>query len=155
MVSEALWKETPVVAGNAGGIPLQMADGVGGVLVRTVEECAQAIVTLLNDRERARDLGRFATFGEAADRKGRERVREHFLLPRLLLNELELMQELAAGRPIVATERRDPVCGMAVSAEETAPEVTYAGGTYRFCSTTCQEQFLRNPAHYAGQTRLA
>ncbi|MDP2304913.1 MAG: glycosyltransferase, partial [Pseudomonadota bacterium] len=31
VVSEALWKGTPVVAGRAGGIPLQMADGVGGV----------------------------------------------------------------------------------------------------------------------------
>src|SRR5262245_32964909 len=28
-VSEALWKGTPVVAGRAGGIPLQMADGTG------------------------------------------------------------------------------------------------------------------------------
>jgi trehalose synthase len=145
VVSEALWKETPVVAGNAGGIPLQMADGVGGVLVRTVEECANAVVTLLNDRERARDLGR----------KGRERVREHFLLPRLLLNELELMQELAAGRPIVPAEQRDPVCGMAVSAEEAAPEVPYDGTTYRFCSGACREQFLRNPTHYVGRTRMA
>ena len=33
VVSEALWKGTPVVAGRAGGIPLQMADGVGGILV--------------------------------------------------------------------------------------------------------------------------
>jgi len=142
VVSEALWKETPVVAGNAGGIPLQMADGVGGVLVRTVEECAEAVVTLLNDRERARDLGR----------TGRERVREHFLLPRLLLNELELMQELTAGRPIVPAEQRDPVCGMAVSAEEPAPEVPYAGTMYRFCSGTCREQFLRDPTHYVGRT---
>ena len=30
VVAEALWKGTPVVAGRAGGIPLQMADGTGG-----------------------------------------------------------------------------------------------------------------------------
>ena len=42
VVSEALWKGTPVVAGRAGGIPLQMADGTGGILVDSVEECAQA-----------------------------------------------------------------------------------------------------------------
>jgi glycosyltransferase involved in cell wall biosynthesis len=29
VVSETLWKETPVVAGRAGGIPLQMRDGAG------------------------------------------------------------------------------------------------------------------------------
>ena len=46
VVAEALWKGTPVVAGRAGGIPLQMADGTG-ILVDNVEECARAIVTLL------------------------------------------------------------------------------------------------------------
>jgi trehalose synthase len=88
VVSEALWKETPVVAGNVGGIPLQMADGVGGTLVDTVEECARAVVALLKDRERARELA-YA---------GRERIRQHFLLPRLLVDELALIEDLAAGR---------------------------------------------------------
>ncbi|MEZ5318125.1 MAG: glycosyltransferase [Vicinamibacterales bacterium] len=143
VVSEALWKGTPVVAGRAGGIPLQMADGVGGALVTSVEACATSLVALLKDPERARELGR----------TGRERVREHFLLPRLLLNELELMQELAKGRAIVAAERRDPVCGMAVSADEAAPEAAYQAVTYRFCSETCRGQFLRQPAHYIGHRR--
>ena len=44
VVAEALWKGTPVVAGRAGGIPLQMADGTGGMLVDSVEECARAMV---------------------------------------------------------------------------------------------------------------
>jgi len=143
VVSEALWKGTPVVAGNAGGIPLQMADGAGGVLVQTVEECARALVTLLNNPEHARDLGR----------RGRERVREHFLLPRLVLNELELMQELAAGRAVVPAEHRDPVCGMAVSADEAAPAATYEDVTYRFCSEVCRSQFLRQPSHHVGRTQ--
>ena len=142
VVSEALWKGTPVVAGNAGGIPLQMADGAGGVLVQTVGECAKAVVALLRDPDHARDLAR----------KGRERVREHFLLPRLLLNELELMQELAAGRRIVPVEHRDPVCGMSVSADGAAPEARVAEARYRFCSDACREQFLRDPAHYVART---
>jgi trehalose synthase len=141
VVSEALWKDTPVVAGNAGGIPLQMADGVGGVLVGNVDECAKALVALLKDPEHARELAR----------KGRERVREHFLLPRLLLNELELMKELAAGRPIVPTEHRDPVCGMSVSAEGAAPELQFEGATYRFCSDACRTEFLRDSEHYVGR----
>ncbi len=101
VVAEALWKGTPVVAGRAGGIPLQMADGVGGVLVDGVEECAGALVELLRDRARAKALGA----------SGRERVRAHFLLPRLILDELSLMRELATAKPIVvapASDRRDP-----------------------------------------------
>lgn len=138
VVSEALWKGTPVVAGRAGGIPLQMADGAGGLLVQSNEDCAKGMLTLLKDPERARDLGL----------KGRERVREHFLLPRLLLNELELMRGLAAGLAVVPAEERDPVCGMSVSPEGRAPEAAFRDVTYRFCSEQCRGQFLRKPGHY-------
>jgi trehalose synthase len=86
VVSEALWKGTPVVAGRAGGIPMQMPEGVGGLLVDSVEECATAMLTLLNDRELA---------GQLAG-SGREHVREHFLLPRLLMEELRLLSTLTA-----------------------------------------------------------
>ena len=79
VVSEALWKRTPVVAGRAGGIPMQMPEGVGGLLVDSVEECASAIVKLLCEPELAAALGA----------SGREHVREHYLLPRLLMEELE------------------------------------------------------------------
>jgi trehalose synthase len=85
VVSESLWKGTPVVAGRAGGIPIQMPDGVGGLLVDSVEECATAMLRLLDDRELAAQLGR----------SGREHVREHFLLPRLLMEELRLLSTLA------------------------------------------------------------
>jgi len=37
-VTEALWKEVPVVGGNVGGIPLQIENGVSGFLVSTVKE---------------------------------------------------------------------------------------------------------------------
>ena len=92
VVSEALWKGTPVVAGRAGGIPLQMADGVGGILVESVDECAKGLITLFQHPDRAADLAA----------RGRERVREYFLLPRLLLDELALMKALGdeeAGDP--------------------------------------------------------
>ncbi len=84
VVSESLWKGTPVIAGRAGGIPMQMPDDVGGRLVGSTEECAQAMLELLEDRELARELGR----------SGREHVREHFLLPRLLRDELRLLASL-------------------------------------------------------------
>jgi YHS domain-containing protein len=65
------------------------------------------------------------------------------------------MRELTAGRPIVPVEHRDPVCGMAVSAKEAAPVMSYEGATYRFCSDGCREQFVRNPTHYVGPARMA
>jgi trehalose synthase len=140
VISEALWKETPVVAGRAGGIPLQMADGVGGILVDSVEECAAGILALLRDRDRAAELGR----------RGRQRVREHFLLPRLLLNEVSLMEALAADRPIgVRDPSRDPVCGMAVAAPGIA--TSFDGREYAFCSETCRARFLEAPRRYAGR----
>ena len=86
VVSESLWKGTPVVAGRAGGIPLQMPAGVGGLLVDSIEGCAAAMLELLNDRALAEELGR----------SGREHVREHFLLPRLLMEELRLLRTLGA-----------------------------------------------------------
>jgi trehalose synthase len=136
VVSESLWKGTPVVAGRTGGIPLQMADGVGGIMVSSVEDCARAIVALVQDRARARALG------EA----GRQRVREHFLLPRLVLNHLTLLRELGARRP-AAQDRRDPVCGMALPGP--APvEATVHGVTFAFCSESCRDTLLDAPERY-------
>ena len=88
VVSEAMWKQTPVVAARVGGIPLQMPEGIGGHLVDPddVEACAAAIIGLLEDPYESARLGAV----------GRERVREHFLLPRLLLDELTLLSELAS-----------------------------------------------------------
>ena len=80
VVSETLWKGTPVVAGKAGGIPLQVQDDAGGFLIDSVEACAERALWLLRHPEEGKDIGA----------RGRERVREHFLLPRLIADELRL-----------------------------------------------------------------
>jgi trehalose synthase len=98
VVSESLWKRTPVVAGRAGGIPQQMPAGVGGLLVDSVEECAAAMLRLLNDPELAQQLGR----------RGRAHVREHFLLPRLLMEELRLLATLGGQAPTGAPASAAP-----------------------------------------------
>jgi trehalose synthase len=85
VVSEALWKGTPVVAGRAGGIPMQMPKGTGGYLVDSVDECVEKTVRLLRDPRHAQELG--AT--------GRAHVREHFLITRLLADELRLLASLS------------------------------------------------------------
>jgi len=88
VVSETMWKGTPVVANRSGGIPLQMEDGVGGFLVDDTEECAKRVLLLLNNREEARRLGM----------AGRERVRQRFLITRLLADELRLLRSLAPAK---------------------------------------------------------
>jgi trehalose synthase len=87
VVSEALWKGTPVVAGRAGGIPMQMPEGTGGFLVSSVDECAEAIVRLFKNPAESRELAR----------RGHEHVQEHFLIPGLLLNDLELIRDLVGS----------------------------------------------------------
>ncbi len=142
VISEALWKGTPVVAGRAGGIPLQMADGVGGYLVDNVEQCAERLITLLREPVRARELAE----------GGRKRVRQHFLIPRLLLNELHLMADLARAHPVSRpadwANKHDPVCGMARPAGAAAFTASVGGRQYGFCSDACRARFMEAPAHY-------
>ena len=133
VVSESLWKGTPVIAGRAGGIPLQMADGAGGVLASSTEATAEALVELLGDSERTDELGR----------SGRERVHEHFLLPRLLLNELVLLNQLGGDAgPAPAT---DPVCGLVLDPDRSPPAIEENGIRYEFCSDDCRRTFITGP----------
>jgi trehalose synthase len=84
VVSETLWKGTAVVAGRAGGLPLQMPKGVGGYLVDSIEDCVDKTLRLLRDPVEAQELAA----------KGRAHVREHFLITRLLRDELRLLQSI-------------------------------------------------------------
>lgn len=84
VVSEALWKGTPVVAGRAGGIPMQMPDGTGGYLVDSIDDCVEKTVQLLRDPREAQERGT----------SGRRHVKEHFLITRLLADELSLLASL-------------------------------------------------------------
>ncbi len=77
-VSEALWKGRPVIGSAVGGIPLQIEHGVTGHLVRSVEGAAQSIKRLLSNPDYARELGK----------RGREHVRQNFLLTRHLKDYL-------------------------------------------------------------------
>ncbi len=58
VVSETLWKGTAMVAGRAGGIPVQLQDGIGGYLAESVEEFAARTTELLEDPLRAGGDGR-------------------------------------------------------------------------------------------------
>ena len=84
-VAEAMWKGTPVIGGNVGGIRYQVEDGVNGFLVSSVEEAAERIVRLLEERNLREEMGK----------RARETVREKFLLPRYVEQYLDLFLELA------------------------------------------------------------
>lgn len=79
-VTEAMWKGTPVIGGNVGGIRYQIEDGVNGFLVSGVEEAAERIVQVLRDRDLREQLGR----------KARDTVKDRFLLTRYVEQYLDL-----------------------------------------------------------------
>jgi trehalose synthase len=79
-VAEAMWKATPVIGGNVGGIRYQIRDGVNGFLVSTVEEAAKRVIQLLKDKKLRKRIGE----------RARETVRKKFLLTRYLEQYLDL-----------------------------------------------------------------
>jgi trehalose synthase len=82
-VTEALWKQRPMVAAAVGGISDQITDGVNGRLVdpRDLTAFGNAVASLLAHPEAAARMG-------AA---GRERVRERYLAPHYLGAYLDLI----------------------------------------------------------------
>ncbi len=84
VVAEAFWKSRPVVAGHAGGIPMQFPAGYDDYLVESVEDCAAKTLRLLENRELAERFGR----------AGQEKIRAEFLLPRLIRDELRLIKDV-------------------------------------------------------------
>src|SRR5947207_4567433 len=79
-VAEAMWKGTPVIGGNVGGIRYQIKDGVNGFLVSSVDEAAERIVRLLKDKKLRDEMGR----------KARETVREKFFMAHYVERYLDL-----------------------------------------------------------------
>jgi len=86
-VSEAMWKGTPVIGGNVGGIRYQITDGENGFLVSSIDEAAARIVTLLQTPDLHRRMGA----------SGRETVRRKFLLSRLAEDWIDLITSRRAA----------------------------------------------------------
>lgn len=94
VVSEAFWKGKPVVAGRAGGIPLQFPPGYDNCLVDSTDEMARRVTELIGA----------STLGAAFGRVAREHVREHFLLPRLIRDELRLIRAVVLDERCVSDQ---------------------------------------------------
>jgi len=87
-VTEGLWKGRPVIASRVGGIPLQIEDGETGFLLdpTDTEGFAWRVRQILENPE----------LGERLGRAGKEHVRKHFLITRLLSDYLDMLNtELA------------------------------------------------------------
>lgn len=83
-VTEAMWKEKPVIGGNVGGIKLQIKNNENGFLVNSPKEAAKRIVQLIKNPELAKKFGK----------KAQKTVKEKFLIPRLLRDYLRLFADL-------------------------------------------------------------
>ncbi len=80
-VTEAMWKEKPVIGRAVGGIRLQIVDKETGFLVKDVNEAAEKAVYLLKHPDIAKKLGK----------NGHERVKENFLITKHLERYLDLL----------------------------------------------------------------
>ncbi len=95
-VSEALWKERPVVATAVGGIPLQIKDGITGLLSHGIAGTAHNIRQLLANPAYAKQLAR----------NGREHVRQNFLITRHMRDHLLLGLALSHEGAVIRLSRR-------------------------------------------------
>ena len=85
-VSEALWKGTPVIASNVGGIPSQVLDGKNGFLLGPYDYqgFADKIVYLIRNPMEAKKMGQF----------GKQHVKNNFLITRHLLDYIRLFKSI-------------------------------------------------------------
>ncbi len=88
-VTEALWKEVPVIARRAGGIPLQVIDGFTGFLIESPEEAAERAVYLIKRPWMARELGA----------RGHDHVKRSFIITKLLKDYLRMHIDLVGLAP--------------------------------------------------------
>ncbi len=101
-VTEAMWKSRPVLASAVGGIQEQIVDGEEGLLLPDPHDLpgfARLLLIVLADPVEAQELGR----------RAHQRVTDHFLGDRHLIQYLELFADLLAQAPV--TPRCQEVLG--------------------------------------------
>jgi len=70
VVTEALWKGKPVIAGNVGGMSFQIKNGKTGYFYQNQKKTAQRIISLLDNKQAAEKIGQRAKWY----------VQKHFLI---------------------------------------------------------------------------
>ena len=87
VITEALWKEKPVISSNVGAIPLQIRDGETGIFYSTPAKTAQKVLSLMENPKVAAEMGASA----------KRYVQEHFLLPDRVADRLMAMNMTMNG----------------------------------------------------------
>jgi len=82
-VSEAMWKKTPVIGTNVGGIPLQIKDKKTGYIIKDCNEGVKRTLNLLENDKLRKRMGKQA----------HEHVKKNFLITRLLQDYIDLFNE--------------------------------------------------------------
>ena len=83
-LSEAMWKERPVIAGRTAGTVAQIRDGENGYLVTNTAEFIHRSAALLVDHARRREIGS----------NGRQYVADRFLITRYLGDAMGILGKL-------------------------------------------------------------
>jgi trehalose synthase len=87
VITEALWKGKPVIGADVGAIPLQIRDGDTGYFYQTSRKTAKKVIYLLEKRKAA----------EAIGKRGREYVKQRFLLPDRIADYLMAVDMVVSG----------------------------------------------------------
>ena len=83
-VTEAMWKSKTVIGGNTTGIKTQIQNNKNGFIVSNPEQAAKLIIKLINNPKLNKTIGK----------KARQTVKDNFLMPRLILEHLNLYIKL-------------------------------------------------------------
>ena len=97
VITEALWKGKPVITSNVGAIPLQVREGDTGYFYQSPLRTSKVIIDLLDNPDKASAMGN----------RGKDYVREHFLLPDRLADMLMVMDIVNNKR---LNKNRDSEC---------------------------------------------
>ncbi len=106
VVMEGMAAQKPVVATRGGGVPEIVAEGDTGLLVpmKDAPAMAEAIIWLLENPERAREMGL----------AGRRRVEEHFTIAQTAAKIEALYQSIASCQKVRARTSRTAKAGLAL-----------------------------------------
>ena len=87
VITEALWKGKPVIGADVGAIPLQIRDGDTGYFYQTPRKTTKKVIYLLEKPKAA----------EAMGKRGREYVKQRFLLPDRIADYLMAINMIVNG----------------------------------------------------------
>ena len=87
VITEALWKGKPVIGADVGAIPLQIRDGDTGYFYQTPRKTAKKVIYFLDKPKAA----------EAMGKRGREYVKQRFLLPERIADYLMAINMVITG----------------------------------------------------------